>query len=114
MTDFIQGRFARRATRSGQKKQQKILTLEYTHLPPMLLLATLRTTSLALNWTFGRFPPSGTSELEQRYAEPALWHIEWLYMALQKPELSRKQIGTTYRGLQGLAHMLTRIQTEGT
>ena len=51
--------------------------------------------------------------MEDHYGEKAHRHIEWLYVALQKPKLSTKQVGTTYKALCGLAHMLTRIQTEG-
>ena len=80
----------------------------------MLLLATCSATRLALYWTFGRFSLCSTSKLEEKYGEQAQRHIECLYMALKRPEISTKQMGTTCRALYRLVHMLTRIQTEGT
>ena len=45
MADFVQERFALRATRSEQKKKRrKIQTSKDTYLPAMLLLATSRAT----------------------------------------------------------------------
>ena len=83
---------------------------EYKHLPPMLLLATLRATRFGLKLDSRPFPPCSTSKVEDYYGERSHRHIEWLYMALQRPKLSTKQQGTTCRELYGLAHMLTRLK----
>ena len=65
----------------------------------MLLVATRRTTPLALDWAFGSSPPYSTSKLEYHYVEQAYRHIGWLYMVLQKPKISKKQVSTTCRAL---------------
>ena len=113
MSDFIQERFAVRATRSEEGRRRKIPALEYKIIPPMLHLATSRATRLALNWTFGRFLPHNTSKLEDDNGEQAHQQIEWIYIPLQKPKISTRQVGTMRRALYGLAHMLARIQAEG-
>ena len=68
---------------------------------------------LGLKLDFWPFQPCSTSKLEEHHGEQAHQHIEWLYIVLQKPKLSKKQVGTTCRAFYWLSQRLTRIQAEG-